>query len=209
MLIAGAGGHAREILLVLERNGFEGDITFYDDTSKTPPPLLYDKWPLIHTPSEAQNYFSADPAFIIGVGNPVHRKAFAEKLSQLGGKPESIISADAVIGKHNCILKRGLNVMVHVFISNDTIIGEGCLINAGCLIHHNTKVGDYCELGPGAVLLGGSCTGDMCMIGARAVIMPGIKLGNNVIVAAGSIVRQDVPDGCMVAGVPAVIKNGI
>ncbi|MBQ9031059.1 MAG: hypothetical protein IJ106_06355 [Parasporobacterium sp.] len=34
-------------------------------------------------------------------------------------------------------------------------------------------------------------------------ILPGITIGNNVIVAAGAVVTKDVPDNCVVGGVPA------
>jgi len=30
-----------------------------------------------------------------------------------------------------------------------------------------------------------------------------VNIGNNVIVAAGAVVTQDVPDNCIVGGVPA------
>jgi acetyltransferase-like isoleucine patch superfamily enzyme len=35
-----------------------------------------------------------------------------------------------------------------------------------------------------------------------AVILPGARIGRNVAVAPGSVVRGDVPDRCVVAGVP-------
>ena len=45
-------------------------------------------------------------------------------------------------------------------------------------------------------------------IGGNATILPGITIGNNVVVAAGAVVTKDVPDNCLVGGVPAkVIKN--
>src|SRR6266536_1630824 len=40
-------------------------------------------------------------------------------------------------------------------------------------------------------------------LGAGAIILPGTRIGRNVVVAAGSVVRGDVPDRCVVAGVPA------
>lgn len=49
--------------------------------------------------------------------------------------------------------------------------------------------------------------GDNVMIGANVVILGKITIGNNVIVAAGSVVIHDVPDNCMIAGNPAVIKK--
>ena len=45
--------------------------------------------------------------------------------------------------------------------------------------------------------------GDNVMIGIHSVIMPGVHIGNNVIVAGHCVVTKDVPDGAVVAGVPA------
>jgi len=45
-------------------------------------------------------------------------------------------------------------------------------------------------------------------IGHGAVILPGSRVGRNVVVAAGSVVRGEVPDHCIVGGVPArVIRS--
>ena len=46
---------------------------------------------------------------------------------------------------------------------------------------------------------------DHVMIGANSMILPNIKIGPNVIVAAGSVVTKDIPEGVVVAGVPAKI----
>ena len=47
--------------------------------------------------------------------------------------------------------------------------------------------------------------GDRVFIGAKAVVLPGVKIGNDVIVGSGAIVTKDVPDGVVVAGVPAKV----
>lgn len=45
-------------------------------------------------------------------------------------------------------------------------------------------------------------------IGANCTILPGVTIGNNVVVAAGAVVTNDVPDNCVVGGVPAkVVKT--
>lgn len=45
--------------------------------------------------------------------------------------------------------------------------------------------------------------GNNVMIGVNSLIMPGVHIGNNVIVAGHSVVTKDIPDGMVVAGVPA------
>lgn len=40
-------------------------------------------------------------------------------------------------------------------------------------------------------------------IGGNVTILPGVTIGNNVVVAAGAVVTKDVPDNCVVGGVPA------
>lgn len=50
--------------------------------------------------------------------------------------------------------------------------------------------------------------GDDVWIGGNCTILPGVSIGNNVVVAAGAVVTKDVPDNCVVAGIPAkVIKQ--
>ncbi len=45
-------------------------------------------------------------------------------------------------------------------------------------------------------------------LGTGVIVLPGSVIGRNVVVAAGSVVRGEIPDLCVVAGVPArVIKE--
>ncbi len=49
---------------------------------------------------------------------------------------------------------------------------------------------------------------DGAFIGIGARIMPGVTVGKNAIIGANAVVCKDVPDNCIVAGVPArVIKK--
>lgn len=49
---------------------------------------------------------------------------------------------------------------------------------------------------------------DNVFIGHGAIVLPGVTIGPNAIVAAGAVVSKDVPEGKIVAGVPArVIGN--
>ena len=59
----------------------------------------------------------------------------------------------------------------------------------------SNELGDRC----------GIIIGNDVWIGMGATILNGIKIGNGVTVAAGAVVTQDIPDYCVVAGVPAKI----
>lgn len=47
--------------------------------------------------------------------------------------------------------------------------------------------------------------GDNCFIGAGAKIFDNICIGDNVTVAQNAVVTKDVPENCIVGGVPAKI----
>ena len=47
--------------------------------------------------------------------------------------------------------------------------------------------------------------GDNVWIGDKATILRGVSIGSNVIIAANSVVNKDIPDNCVVGGVPARI----
>ena len=46
-------------------------------------------------------------------------------------------------------------------------------------------------------------------IGTQAMILPNVTIGNNVIVGIRAVVTKDVPDNCIVAGMPARIIETI
>lgn len=50
--------------------------------------------------------------------------------------------------------------------------------------------------------------GNNVWLGDKVTVLAGVHIGNNVIVAANAVVTRDVPDNCVVAGVPArIIKK--
>lgn len=83
------------------------------------------------------------------------------------------------------------------------------------------RIGDYCMIGPNTLVTTVNhplsprgrrarlsqvkpvTIGNDVWIGGNCTILPGVTIGNNVIVAAGAVVTKDVPDNCIVAGVPA------
>jgi UDP-3-O-[3-hydroxymyristoyl] glucosamine N-acyltransferase len=85
----------------------------------------------------------------------------------------------------------------------DTVIGNGTKIDALVQVAHNVSVGKNCMLTAGTIIGGSAVIGDSCWTGLNCTIRDHARVGNNVIVGAGACVIHDVPDGDIVAGVPA------
>ena len=203
MLIAGAGGHAIEILAVLQESDRNGSIAFFDDQGNTKGITLFGKFEIITSLDDAREFFKLDSQFVLGVGKPAARKALAEKLLNAGGRLTSAISVSAFIGKEEIELGEGLNIMQGAVITQRTSIGKGTLVHIHCSVHHDTRIGEYCELSPGCRILGKATIGSFSSIGAGAIILPGISVGEGATVGAGAVVNKNVEPGATVVGVPA------
>lgn len=202
MLIIGAKGHAKDLLTVLENDGYSKPIAFYDDVSKDLTAKLFHQYPVFRQLPDAIRFLKDYPEFCLGLGNPFLREKLTEKFKPYG-QLVSVISKHAILGKHANQFGMGLNIMPFCFISNAVVIGEGTLVNTSATIHHDVKIGAYCELMPGCKVLGNVSIGDYCSIGSGAIVLPKVCLGNNVIVGAGAVVTKDIPDNTTVVGVPA------
>lgn len=203
MIIAGAGGHAIEILSVLSESDFQGEIYFFNDINSSPGTSLFNKYKVLTTIDEVKDIFKSDPSFVIGVGKPKARKTLSDKLSGAGGELQSVISPSAKLGKHEVILDRGLNIMTGAVITNRARIGEGSLVHIHCSIHHDVEIGAYCELSPGCRILGGATIGSYVSVGAGAIVLPGIMVGDHAVIGAGAVVTKNVAASETVVGVPA------
>jgi sugar O-acyltransferase (sialic acid O-acetyltransferase NeuD family) len=208
MVIVGAGGHAKEVLDVIYQHEFSGDIYFFDDITPHMPSSIFNNFPILRSLDEIKEIFKVDPDFAIGVGIPALRFKLCEKMQNIGGTLQYVISTQAIIGKFDVVLGAGLNIMHKAMISSNCRIGEGSLINAGAQVHHDGRIGRFSEISPGVVITGGCSIGDFSSIGAGAVVLPKIKIGNYVVVGAGAVVNKDVEDHTQVVGVPArVVKK--
>lgn len=121
-------------------------------------------------------------------------------------EPGSVIRDKVAIGK-------GAVIMMGAVINIGAEIGEGAMVDMNAVVGARGKLGKRVHLGAGAVVAGvleppskSPCEiGDGVLIGANAVILEGVKIGAGSVVAAGSVVTEDVPEGVVVAGVPAKI----
>jgi gamma-carbonic anhydrase len=92
-------------------------------------------------------------------------------------------------------------------------IGERTNIQDNCVLHvtHDTYpliIGSDVTVGHGAILHAATIK-DRCLIGMGATVLDDATVGPYALVAAGSLVLEhfEVPEGALVAGVPARIKR--
>ena len=100
-----------------------------------------------------------------------------------------------------CVIGRGSHIVAHedVAIGDDVWTGPYVYItdqNHG-YEDPDTPIGSQFPVNRPVSIGAGS------WLGAGAIILPGARIGRNVVVAAGAVVRGDIPDRCVVAGVPA------
>lgn len=209
MIIAGASGHAKEIIQVLEAEGNGSGLTgiyLFDDASADAAEARFG-YPILRSVQQLRKALGTDKRCILATGSPASRHALGEKLRTAGGDLISLVASTAVIGRHGVTLGAGLNIMHFVLITRDVSVGEGTLVNAGAALHHDVKVGRYNEIAPGARLLGNCQTGDFCRIGAAATLLPNVTIGHNVVIGAGAVVTRPVEDNSVAVGVPARISK--
>ena len=103
-----------------------------------------------------------------------------------------IIGDDTRIGIHNTIIGP-------VTIGNHVNLAQGITVTA---LNHNFKDTSL-RIDEQGFSTKPIVIEDDVWIGANAVILPGVTIGKHVVVAAGAVVTKDVPDNCIVGGIPA------
>ena len=128
-------------------------------------------------------------------------------------------------------LPDGLTVLAPVYFDYGayTHFGRGTFVNHGCYfmdggtihIGENVFIGPFCgfytashpinyvDRNKGFERALPIVIGDNCWFGANVSVMQGVTIGAGCVIAAGSVVTKDIPENCLVAGVPATIKKRI
>ena len=138
--------------------------------------------------------------------------------------PADVKDVGIEIGDHVLVGRSSLIVAKNAKIQ----LGNACNISSNCRIATQSRVeigesvliAAYAYIGPGNHAIDDSSTpmieqamdnrggvkiGNHAWIGTRATILDGVSIGANAIVGAHSLVRENVPEGAIVAGTPAKI----
>lgn len=208
--IVGAGGHAREVLDIIESlrvRGSEvraagvvadggGDLDLLRRRSYAFLGSVAD----LPKPAE-------DRAYVIGIGDGSVRIRIAAGLDRLGWQSIPLIHPDATVGSQTSI-GRGVVLQAGARVTTNVVLAEHVHLNQNATVGHDVRLGRGTTVSPLASLSGGVECGERVTIGTGANLLPGVRVGAGATVGAGAVVVHDVEAGTTVVGVPAVALRG-
>lgn len=101
----------------------------------------------------------------------------------------------------------GCIIFPGVVIGAGVRLGRSVVINANVTIGAGSVIKDFSTVGPGANIGSEAAIGRCTFVGMGAAIAQGIAVGEDCTIGALSFVRQNIPDGYLAAGIPAVLKG--
>lgn len=136
------------------------------------------------------------------VGSTRARQSLFHSARELALQPINIIHATANISP-SAKLGVGVTILAGAILSTEACLEDNIVVNSGAIVEHDCRIGAHCHIATGARLAGMVTVGPGTHIGIGATVRQSIRIGQNVVVGAGAVVVDDVPDGVVVAGVPA------
>ena len=180
-----------------------------------------------HFDGSGKLYADHNSIFILDKGSKIEiDKLFhVNKNNIVSNKRSSLIRLDKEALLH-------IKGVASIFYDADIIVFEkakltigNSFINSNCKIrcHKRITIGDGCAISHDFSVMDSDAhalfgdknekeviIGDNVWIGTRVTVLSGVSIGNGAVIAAGSLVNEDVPEKCLVAGVPArVIREDV
>ena len=145
--------------------------------------------------------------FFISFGNMKYRKNVFNFLVGHGWVAVNVIHPDAVVSP-TASLGQGVLVEAGCLITPSPVIGDNVVVNTGSQVNHDNVVGSHVYIASGVVLSGGVTVGENTLLDDGVIVTLGRKVGKNSLIGAGAVVTKDIPDNVVAYGSPCkVIRN--
>jgi sugar O-acyltransferase (sialic acid O-acetyltransferase NeuD family) len=210
IVLFGAGGHAKVVADLAEEAGFY--IAGFVDSqaarageiiSPFGVPILASQTTLEEALARGEALPRGAIAAALAFGHNLGRLGLYRRLEGLVTMP-TLIHPRAVVSRY-AHLGDGTVVLAGAVVNAAASIGRAVILNTSCVVEHDCVLEDGVHISPNATLCGGVTVKQGAWVGAGATVLPGVKIGAASVVGAGATVIEDVPEGVVVAGVPAKI----
>ena len=207
LIIWGGSGHALVVADIIRLAGNYEIVAFVDNVNSGLPrtfqglPVLQDIDQLKVLRQEGT------AACILAFGHCNARLKLAAIVQALGFELARAIHPKALLGE-DVSIGPGSVIVGGAVINPGSRVGENVIVNTSASVDHECIIDAGAHISPGAHLGGRVQIGRATWVGIGATIKDRVRIGANCIVGAGAVVLTDVPDNCVVVGVPAkVIRN--
>jgi len=141
------------------------------------------------------------------------------------------IAHPSLVNLYGCRIGDGTRIGTFVEIQKNASVGSRCKISSHSFICEGVVIEDEVFIGHGVMFTNDrlpratSADGSLqteehwtveptlvrrrASIGSNATIVAGVTIGVDAMVGAGAVVTRDVPDGAIVAGVPARVVGAV
>ena len=154
-----------------------------------------------------------DKCFIFNQTPPKERENREQQIKALFGDSENPHIESPFYCDYGFNITTGKNFYanhgVTILDGAPVTFGDNVFLAPGVLISTATHPIDPVERASGIESALSIVVGNDVWIGMGAKILPGVTIGKNVVVAAGAVINKNIPDNCIVAGVPAKVVKTI
>jgi sugar O-acyltransferase (sialic acid O-acetyltransferase NeuD family) len=197
--LLGGGGHASDVLNVLERLGLRSAVFGYFDDAQDLERMRV--WGVPRKGS-LRGHRIEQTHFVLGVGLPLQRMSILDRLEVGESSALTLVDPDATLG-HGCETNAGSLILAGARLSPLVSLGAFVYLSQNCSIGHDAQLDEHVCVMPGAIVSGDCAIHRGVTIGTGSVILPGIAIGEGAFVGAGAVVTRDVEPGQTVVGSPA------
>jgi sugar O-acyltransferase (sialic acid O-acetyltransferase NeuD family) len=205
LVIFGAGGLGREVLVLLTQlneAGANWDVRgFYDDQPPAGPTVA--GLPYLGTSADL-NATPEPLAVAVAVGSSRSRAAVVGRLMSAQLSFPVLVHPGVRLANYQRIsLGEGCIIQQGCILTCDITLGQFVLLNLGCTVGHDVVLEDFCSLMPHVNIGGGAQLGVGTYLGTNATVIQAVRVGAGATVGAGAVVVRELPAGVTAVGVPA------
>lgn len=195
--VCGAGGFARETLVLLEQLGLAARVDAFYESDPVWNERQVGGLPVL----PLSRFEPSRGAMVIAIGSPGVRKAIWGALPVETRFPTLVHPSVSLSRSVN--IGTGSIVCAGVVLTCDTLIGSQVQLDRCATVGHDSVIEDCVTLAPGSILSGNCRVERGAYLGAAACIREKLTVGMGAVVGMGAIVVKSVPAGEIHVGNPA------